>query len=79
MNTDKKLKEIHIKNHMCLYFDHIININDIDLDNILLDEKTYADIGSKPLHTIFDKEDWYIRKYDRTKYLALLHSDKKYE
>ena len=44
-----------------------------------MDEKTYANIGSKPLHTIFDKADGYIRKYDTTKYLVLFHSDEKYE
>ena len=27
----------------------------------------------------FDKADGYIRKYDGTKYLALFHSDEKYE
>ena len=35
--------------------------------------------GAKPLHIIFDKVDGYIKKYDRTKYLALFHSDEKYE
>ena len=28
---------------------------------------------------IFDKVDGYTRKYDSTKYLALYHSDEKYE
>ena len=64
---------------MSLFFDDIINLTDIELDNVLLDEKTYANIGSKPLHTIFDKADGYIRKYDTTKYLVLFHSDEKYE
>ena len=35
--------------------------------------------GTKPLYTIFNEVDWYIRKYDGTKYLALFHSDEKYE
>ena len=29
-----KLKEIDIKNRTCYYFDDIININDLDLDNV---------------------------------------------
>ena len=33
--------EIDIKNRTCYYFDDIININDLDLDNISLDEKSY--------------------------------------
>ena len=32
-----------------------------------------------PLLIIFDKVEGYIRKYDRTKYLALFHPDEKYE
>ena len=34
-----KLNEVHIKIHTCYYFDDIISIMDIDLDNIFLDEK----------------------------------------
>ena len=70
---NKKFKEIDIKNHTYYYFHEVININDIDLDNILLDEKSYENIlvydvaykaryGATPLHIIFDKEDGYIRK-----------------
>ena len=40
MESNIELQEIDIKNHTCYYFDDIININDFDLDNILLDEKT---------------------------------------
>ena len=32
-----------------------------------------------PLRIISDKIDGFIRKYDRTKYLRLFHSNKKYE
>ena len=32
--------------------------------------------GATPLRIIFDKVDWYIRKYDKTKYLALFYSEK---
>ena len=34
---------------------------------------------TKPLQIIFDKVDQYITKYDSNKYLALFHSDEKYE
>ena len=37
-----KLNEVHIKIHTC-YYDDIISIMDIDLDNILLDEKPSED------------------------------------
>ena len=32
-----------------------------------------------PLDIIFDKTEEYIRKYDKTRYLALLYSLKEYE
>ena len=35
------LKEINIKNLTCYYFDDIIKLEDFNLDNILLDEKSY--------------------------------------
>ena len=40
MEGYEKLKEIDIKNCTCCYFDEIINIHDLDLDNMLLDEKS---------------------------------------
>ena len=36
-----KLKEVDIKNRICYYFDHIIDSNDFDLDNLLLVEKSH--------------------------------------
>ena len=87
MNSNNQLKEINIKNHTCYYFDDIININHLNLDNILLNEKSFENIllydiayktpysvGSLPI--IFDEVDEYLRKYDKTKYLALFHSEK---
>ena len=82
-----KLKEVDIKNGICYYFDHIINSNDFDLDNILFDEKSYETIsiydvayktayGAKPLRNFFDKANGYIRKYDKIKYLTFFHSEK---
>ena len=57
------------------YFDDIIKFEDFDLDNILIDEKSYKNIliysisyktliGAKPLHIRFDKIDGLIRVYD---------------
>ena len=88
MIKTKTLKEINIKNCTCYHFDDIINIKDLNYDNILLDQKTNEivliyDVGNKtpcgfkPLHSIFDEEDEYVRKYDGTKYLAFFHSDEK--
>ena len=86
MNGDNRLKDIDIKNRTFDCFDDIININDLNLDNILINEKPYEIIlfynvayktlyGAKPLRVIFDKVDGYIRKYDSTKYLGLFHSN----
>ena len=44
MNINK-FKEIDIKNRSCYYLDDIININDLDLYNILKDEKSYENIS----------------------------------
>lgn len=81
--------EINIKNQKCYYFDDKISINDLDLDKILLKERSYDNIwiyevacktpyAVKLLCSIFDEVDEYIRKYG-TKYLVLFHSDEKYE
>ena len=40
MGSNNELKEIDIKNYKCYYFDDIINIEDIDLDNVLIDRKS---------------------------------------
>ena len=77
MASNNESKETHIKRQTCYYFDDIVNISDIDLDNILLDQKSYDKIsiydvtyrtscGAKPLCFIFDKVDGYIRKNDGT-------------
>ena len=44
MARDKKLKEIDIKSRRCYYFNDIININGLDLDNTLLKKKSYESI-----------------------------------
>ena len=41
MEHNDKLKEINIKNNKCHYFNEITKIEDLDLDDILIDEKSY--------------------------------------
>ena len=43
MNKNK-LKEINIRNHTCYCFEDIININDLNVDKILIDKKSYKNI-----------------------------------
>ena len=67
---------------MSYYFDDVIKLEDFDFDNILIDEKSDANIliyeiscktliVSKPLRIRFDKIDGFIRIYDGTRYLTL--------
>ena len=62
---NNKLKEVNFKNCTCYYFDHIIEIEDFDFDNICIDEKSQKHIlihdisyktlfGSKSLRIRFD-------------------------
>ena len=87
MESNDELKQIDIKNRTCYYFDDIIKIEDFNLDNILIDEKSYEKIlvynithknliDSKPLRIIFDKIDGFIRVHVGTRYLVLLGSEK---
>ena len=41
MNSNVEFREINIKSRMCYYFNDIIRIKDFNLDNILIDEKSY--------------------------------------
>ena len=72
---------------MCYYFDDIIKIEDLDLDNILINEKSCKNvllynilyktlIDSNSLRKKFDKIDGFIRVYDGTRYLVLFGSEK---
>ena len=87
MESNDRLKEIDIKNCTCYYFDDMIKIKDFDLDNILIDEKSYENIlvynisfkrliYSKPLRIGFNKIDGFIKDYDGTRYLVLFGSEK---
>ena len=81
------LKEINIKIRTCYYIYDIIKFEDFDLENILLDEKSYQNIfvyeilyktfiGAKLLRIKFNKVDWFIRVYDGTRYLVLFRGEK---
>ena len=87
IESHDKLKEIDIKNRTCYYFDDIIEIEDFDLENILIDKKSYKNfsvynisykgfIDSKPLHIRFDRVDGFIKVYNGTRYLVLFGSEK---
>ena len=87
MENNDKLKDIDITNRMCYYFNDIIKIEDFDLGNILIDEKSYKNIlvynisykhliVSKPLCIRFNKIDGFIRIYEGIRYLVLFGSEK---
>ena len=44
MDSNDKLKEINTKNCTCHHFDDIIKTEDFDLDNSLIDKKSYENI-----------------------------------
>ena len=44
MESNIRLKENIIKNCTYFHFDEIMNINDLDLDNILLEKKSFENI-----------------------------------
>ena len=79
---NNELKKVCIKNCACYYFDDIIKLEDFDLDNILIDEKSHKNIliydisyktliGSKPLRIRFNKINGITRIYDGSRYLSL--------
>ena len=84
---NSELKKVCIKNCMFYYFNDIIKLEDFDIDNMLIDEKSHGNIlifdilyktliCSKPLLIRFNKVDGFIRIYDGTKYLTLFGSEK---
>lgn len=50
VSRNNVLKETDIKNHAYCYFDSIINVSDLDLTNILLEEKSFGNILIIGLH-----------------------------
>ena len=86
---NNELKKVSIKNRTSYYFNDIIKIEDFDLDNILLDEKSYENtliydvsyktlIHAKPLPIRFDKIDGVTKVYNETRYLVLFGLEKHY-
>ena len=72
---------------MCYYFNGIIKLEDFDLDNILIEEKSQENIlvynisyktsiDSKPFCIRFSKIDGFIKIYGGTRYLTLLGPEK---
>ena len=66
---------------------NILKYEDFNLDNILIDEKSYENIlvynisyksviGAELLRIRFDKTDGFIRVYDGTRYLVLFKGEK---
>ena len=85
MESSASIK-VSIKNRTCYYFYYMIEIEDFDLDNNLLDEKSYENIfiydflykiliDAKALHIRFDKIDGFVRVYNGTRYLVLFSSE----
>ena len=86
-DSNDELNEVNIKNRTCYCFDDIIKIEDFNLDNILIDGKSFENnlvysisyktlIDAKPLRVRFDKVDGFIRVYDGTRYFVLFGSEK---
>ena len=83
MDSNNELKEIHIKNRTCYYFDDIIKIEDFNLDNILVWKYenilvyniSCKNLIAKPLGIRFNKIDEFVRVYDETWYFVLFGSE----
>ena len=86
MDSNFESKEINIKWLIWYYFDDIIKFEDFNLDNILIDEKSYQSIldynilhknliGAKPMHIRLDKMDGFIRVFDGTRCLVLFEGE----
>ena len=52
-NGKRWILKVRIKNRTCYYFDDIIKLEDFDLDNILIDEKSYENILIMTFHIRF--------------------------
>ena len=86
MKSNNELKESDIKNCRCHYFDDVIRIVGINIDNIFLGEKLHKNsyeniliydilyktfMDEKPLRIRFGKLDGFIKIYYGTRYLVL--------
>ena len=84
---NSELKNVCIKNRTCYYFDDIIKLEETDLNNISIDQKSHENvliydisyktlICSKLLRIRFDKIDGIIKTYDGAVYLTLFGTKK---
>ena len=84
---NNEFNKVRIKNRMCYYFNDIIKLEDFDIDNILIEEKSHKSIliydiscktliEAKTLNILLGKIDGFIRIYDGTWNLVLLGSEK---
>ena len=87
MESNDKLNKLILKFVQIIISSNIIKIENFDLDNILIDEKSSENIlvydisyktliGAKPLRIRPNKVDGFIRVYDETRYLVLLGGEK---
>ena len=87
MESNDKLNKLILKFVQIIISSNIIKIENFDLDNILIDEKSSGNIlvydisyktliGAKPLRIRPNKVDGFIRVYDETRYLVLLGGEK---
>ena len=47
---NNEFKKVYIKNRTCYYFDDIIKIKDFDINNLLVDEKSYENVWFMIFH-----------------------------
>ena len=84
---NNKLSKVRIKNRTCYYFDDIIKLEYLNLDNILINEKLHENIliynisyknltGSKHLQIRFYKIDEITRIYDGNRHSTLFGTKK---
>ena len=84
---NNEFKKVCIKIRTGYYFDDIIKLEDFDIHNTFIDEKSPQNIliydisyktliDSKPLRIRFNKIDGFIKIYDGSKYLVLLGPEK---
>ena len=69
---NNEFKKFRTKKRKCYYFDDIINLEDFDLDNILIEEKSHENILIYENILIQNQRDGFIGIYDGTKYLTFL-------
>ena len=80
MESKDEVNNNNMKNRTCCYVDDIMKVEDVNVDNILLDEKSYEDISVynisykkfmdlKPLRIRFDKVNGVIKICNGISYL----------